>query len=228
MKNIQVVGFDADDTLWINEPFFRNAEIEFCSIFEEYMPKDKANELLFDMEMKNLPLYGYGIKPFTLSLIEAGMKVTKGNLDPNHVSRLIDIGKEMLEAPVTLIEGIENTLKELSESYKLVMITKGDLFDQERKLEKSGLEKYFHHIDIVSDKNEKQYQKLVNRLDVRVNEFLMVGNSLKSDIIPVLNINGYACHIPFHTTWAHEMVDEDVIHPNLKSLSKATELLHIL
>ena len=228
LHNIKVIAFDADDTLWVNETFFRRAEEEFCDLLEAYLPRKEAHKLLFEVEMQNLPLYGYGIKPFTLSLIEAAIKITDGNLHTDLLEALINMGKKMLQEPVELIDGIDRTLEELSKKYKLVMATKGDLLDQERKLIKSGLEKHFHHIEIVSDKTEKQYRKLVKQLDINEEEFLMVGNSLKSDILPVLNIGAHAFHIPFHTTWVHEMVDEEVKHPNFRSFVKATELLEIL
>ncbi len=228
LKKIKVIAFDADDTLWVNETFFRKAEEEFCVLLEEYLPKEEANKLLFDVEMQNLSLYGYGIKPFTLSLIEAAIKISNGNMTIDLVQKLIEKGKEMLQEPIELIDGIDETLHRLSEKYRLVMATKGDLLDQERKLIRSGLEKYFHHIEIVSDKTEKQYKKLVKHLDITEDEFLMVGNSLKSDILPVLNIGAHAFHIPFHTTWAHEMIDDEIDHPNFRSFAKASELLQIL
>ncbi len=228
LENIKVIAFDADDTLWVNETFFRKAEEEFCELLIDYMPKEQANKLLFDVEMQNLSLYGYGIKPFTLSLIEAAIKISNGNMTIELVQKLIDKGKKMLEEPIELIDGIDETLHQLSKRYRLVVATKGDLLDQERKLIKSGLEKYFHHIEIVSDKTEKQYAKLVKHLDISENEFLMIGNSLKSDILPVLNIGAHAFHIPFHTTWVHEMVNEEITHANFRSFSKASELLEVL
>ncbi len=228
LSKIKVIAFDADDTLWVNETIFRKAEEEFCDLLDDYMPKEQANKLLFDIEMQNLPIYGYGIKPFTLSLIEAAIKISNGNMNVDLVEKLIAKGKQMLQEPIELIEGIDDTLKELSTRYRLVMATKGDLLDQERKLIHSGLENYFHHIEIVSDKTEKQYSKLVKHLDIAEEEFLMVGNSLKSDILPVLNIGAHAFHIPFHTTWAHEEVNGEIKHPNFKSFTKASELLEIL
>ncbi|MBQ0736525.1 HAD family hydrolase [Aquimarina celericrescens] len=228
LKKIKVIAFDADDTLWVNETLFRSAEDELCDLLEEFMSREEASRLLFDVEMKNLPLYGYGIKPFTLSLIEAAITISNGDMKIALVEKLIEKGKQMLQEPIELIDGIDSTLGELSQRYRLVMATKGDLLDQERKLIKSGLEKHFHHIEIVSDKTEKQYRKLVSHLDIAEHEFLMVGNSLKSDILPVLNIGAHAFHIPFHTTWAHEMVDEEISHPNFKSFTKASELLEIL
>ncbi len=228
LSSIKVIAFDADDTLWENEQLFRDAEKAFCVLLQDYMSHDECNQLLFEVEMKNLPLYGYGIKPFVLSLIEAAIEFSGGDIPISVIQALIDLGKEMLAAPVVLIDGIEATLHALSKKYRLVMATKGDLLDQERKLIKSGLEGYFHHIEIVSDKKERQYQKLVNHLDVKTEEFLMVGNSVKSDILPVLNIGGHGFHIPFHTTWIHETVAEPVTHPNFRLLTTSSEMLDLL
>ncbi len=227
-SNIKAIAFDADDTLWVNETLFRDAELEFCALLKDFMPEDECNRRLFDIEMKNLPMYGYGIKPFTLSLIEAAIEFSEGKVSNSTISEIIGIGKRMLEAPIELIDGIEETLKYLSSKYRLIMATKGDLLDQERKLIKSGLEPYFHHIEIVSDKQPKHYKKLVNHLDIFPGEFLMVGNSVKSDILPVLEIGGHAFHIPFHTTWEHERVAEPVQHPNFRELSEASEMMGIL
>jgi len=228
LQEIKVIAFDADDTLWVNEPYFREAEEEFCELLKGYMSKEESHKILFEIEMKNLPLYGYGIKPFALSLIEAAILVSKQETPITIVSELIAIGKRMLEMPIELIDGIEETLKELSKKYRLVMATKGDLLDQERKLIRSGLENYFHHIEVMSDKTPIQYSKLIKHLDCNPAEFLMIGNSLKSDILPVLDVGAYAIHIPFHTTWAHEMVSDEVVHANFKKLDKASELLNIL
>ncbi|MFC5045423.1 HAD family hydrolase [Aquimarina hainanensis] len=228
LEHIKVIAFDADDTLWVNEPFFRKAEQDFCDIFASHLPKDQVNEMLFSTQMKNLPLYGYGIKPFTLSLIETAMDITGGQLDGDIVAQLLQKGKEMLETPVVLLEGIEETLAVLATKYRLVMATKGDLLDQERKLIKSGLQHFFHHIEIVSDKTEKQYTQLVRHLDIQPHEFLMVGNSLKSDIVPVLAMGGHAFHIPYETTWVHEMIEEEITHPSFKTFAQAREILAYL
>ncbi len=228
LSKIKAIAFDADDTLWENETLFRNAEHEFCELMKNYLPPEECNRLLFEVEMKNLPLYGYGIKPFTLSLIEAAITFSDGKIPMEAVQILIERGKKMLQEPVKLLDGIEDTLASLSDRYRLIMATKGDLLDQERKLIKSGLEPYFHHIEIVSDKTEVQYKKLVNHLDIGVEQFLMVGNSVKSDILPVLAIGSHAFHIPFHTTWAHEVVNEPVNHPNFRLLESSTEMLELL
>lgn len=227
-STIKVIAFDADDTLWINEPYFRTAEKAFCELLKEYVPEEECNELLYKFEMQNLPLYGYGIKPFVLSLIEAAITISKKQIPLEIISEIIAIGKEMLQMSVELIDGIEVTLAHLSKKYLLVMATKGDLLDQERKLIKSGLEKYFHHIEVMSDKQPKNYQKLITHLDIPPSQFLMVGNSLKSDVLPVLEIGSYAIHIPFHTTWEHEKVEEEVVHCNFKELKLASELIDLL
>jgi putative hydrolase of the HAD superfamily len=228
LSKIKAIAFDADDTLWVNETLFREAEAAFCVLMQDFLSEEQCNTMLFEMEMKNLPLYGYGIKPFTLSLIEAAITFSDGKVPMTVIEQLIANGKKMLEAPVELMDGIEQTLVVLSKKYRLVMATKGDLLDQERKLIKSGLEPYFHHIEIVSDKKEKQYQKLVNHLDIKAEEFLMVGNSVKSDILPVLAIGGHGFHIPFHTTWIHEEVKKPVVHENFRLLTTSTEMLDLL
>ncbi|TVZ22723.1 putative hydrolase of the HAD superfamily [Dokdonia sp. Hel_I_63] len=225
MNNIHTIAFDADDTLWVNETFFRDAEDEVCKLLSPYIDYESCQKRLFEMEMRNLSLYGYGIKPFTLSLIECAQEVSEGKVTNEIIASIIDIGKEMLNAPVDLIVGIEEVLEQLSDKYKLVVATKGDLLDQERKLEKSGLSKYFHHIEVMSDKQPANYLKLVKHLDIDPTSFLMIGNSLKSDVLPVLEIGGHAFHIPFHTTWAHEQVDIEITHERFKSFGMSSEIL---
>ncbi|WP_405225548.1 HAD family hydrolase [Dokdonia sp. Asnod1-B02] len=225
MNNIHTIAFDADDTLWVNETFFRDAEDEVCKLLSPYIDYESCQQRLFEMEMRNLSLYGYGIKPFTLSLIECAQEVSEGKVTNKIIASIIDIGKEMLNAPVDLIDGIEEVLEKLSDKYKLVVATKGDLLDQERKLEKSGLSKYFHHIEVMSDKQPANYLKLVKHLDISPDTFLMIGNSLKSDVLPVLEIGGHAFHIPFHTTWAHEQVDIEITHERFKSFGMSSEIL---
>ena len=225
---IKAIAFDADDTLWVNETLFRSAEEEFCELMKDYIDTETCNKRLFEVEMRNLPMYGYGIKPFALSLIEAAIEFSGGKVSNQTIQKIIGIGKEMLEAPIELLDGVEETLAGLNGKYRLVMATKGDLLDQERKLIKSGLEKYFHHIEIVSDKQPRHYSKLVKHLDIGPEAFLMVGNSMKSDILPVLEIGAHAFHIPFHTTWAHEMANDPVDEPRFRKLDNAREMLGLL
>lgn len=226
MKNkITVIAFDADDTLWVNEPYFRETEEQFAGLLEDFMPRHSIMAELYKTEMANLPLYGYGIKGFMLSMTETAMRITMGKINPAVVEKVLELGKEMLNKPVVLLDGVEEVLKALHGKYRLVVATKGDLLDQQRKLTKSGLDHYFHHIEIMSDKQEKDYQKLIRHLDCKAEAFLMLGNSLKSDVLPVLNIGGYAVHIPFHTTWVHESIDHRIEHPNFYEMESLAEVL---
>jgi putative hydrolase of the HAD superfamily len=205
-SKIKVIAFDADDTLWVNETYFRDAEKEFAQILSGYETENKIDQELFKTEIKNLAIYGYGIKGFVLSMVECALELSNYQLAQKSLENILNIGKEMLEKPIELLDGIEEVLQSLQGKYKLVVATKGDLLDQERKLEKSNLLKYFHHIEVMSDKKEKDYQKLIRHLDIHPSEFLMIGNSLKSDVLPLVAIGSSAIHVPFHTTWAHENV----------------------
>ncbi|WP_299049456.1 HAD family hydrolase [uncultured Polaribacter sp.] len=209
-KTITVIAFDADDTLWVNETYFREAELEFAKLLAQYETANKIDQELFKTEIKNLTQYGYGIKGFILSMIECALELSNYQISPGTIAKIINIGKEMLEKPIELLDGVEEVLIKLQGKYKLIVATKGDLLDQERKLEKSNLSHYFHHIEVMSDKKEKDYQKLIQHLDIQPSELLMIGNSLKSDVLPLVKIGASAIHIPFHTTWIHEQVAEEV------------------
>lgn len=226
--NLKVIAFDADDTLFVNEPYFEETEKKFCGLMEDYLSHQSLSQELFRTEIQNLPVYGYGIKAYILSMIEAAMKISNNTISIEIVEKIIQYGKELLEKPIELLDGVEETLVELHGKYKLVVATKGDLKDQQRKLHDSGLGKYFHHIEVMSDKQVLDYQKLIGRLEIKPEEFFMIGNSLKSDVLPVLQMGGYAVHVPFHTTWAHERIDHKVEHPNFKTIEKITEVLPIL
>ena len=228
-SNIRVVGFDADDTLWVNETYFREAELEFGRLLSPYETLNIIDQELFKKEIENLPLYGYGIKSFVLSMVEMALKLSNYNVSNETIEAILNIGKDMLNKPVELLEGVEETLKTLSKNYRLILVTKGDLLDQERKLEKSGLTKYFHHIEVVSDKHENNYKNLLKHLDIQPSEFLMIGNSLKSDVLPIVNINSNAIHVPFHTTWIHEQVkDEETNGKTYKTINSLLDLKGIL
>ena len=228
-QNIKVIGFDADDTLWVNETYFREAEKNFTNLLSQYETPNKIDQELFRMEIDNLPLYGYGVKAFTLSMVESALELSNYNISTKTIEAILNIGKDMLNKPVELLEGVEEVLKVLSKKYRLILATKGDLLDQEQKLEKSGLTDYFHHIEVLSDKKEANYSKLLNHLDINPSEFLMIGNSLKSDILPLVNIKAHAIHVPFHTTWAHEEVTEEETNgKNYKTINSLTSLLKLL
>ena len=195
---------------------------------QDYLSHQGLSQELFKTEIANLDLYGYGIKGYILSMIEAAMKISNNTISLEIIEKIIEYGKELLEKPIELLDGVEDTLKALDGKYKLIVATKGDLKDQQSKLHRSGLGHYFHHIEVMSDKQEINYTHLLNRLDIKPDEFFMIGNSLKSDILPVLGIGGYAVHIPFHTTWEHERISHKVEHPNFKTLEKITDVLGIL
>jgi putative hydrolase of the HAD superfamily len=226
--SIQVIAFDADDTLWVNEPFFREAEEKFASLLEDFMPQHAIMKELYRTEIANLNLYGYGIKGFMLSMVETALRISDHKMPLSIIDKIIRIGQEMLEKPVELLPGVEEVLQTLNGEYRLVVATKGDLVDQERKLRKSGLEKYFHHIEIMSEKRVSDYEKLIRHLDIPPAEFVMLGNSLKSDILPVLELGGHGIHIPFHITWAHEVVEHEVQHERffkVETIGEAGELI---
>ena len=209
-RDVTVIGFDADDTLWVNETFFREAEDLFCKLLSNYETENKIRQELLSIELRNLEIYGYGIKGFILSLIETAGVLSNDQLSSKVYQQILEIGKDMLNKPVELIEGVEETLSYVSEKYRILLLTKGDLLDQERKLKKSGLSKYFHHVEVLSNKYPNNYKDLLDHLKINPREFLMIGNSLKSDVLPILEIGAKAVHIPFHITWEHEVVNEPV------------------
>jgi putative hydrolase of the HAD superfamily len=225
-KNIKVIAFDADDTLWINETYFRDAEHQFAKLLVKYETENKIDQELFRTEIKNLTYY---VKGFVLSMIECALELSNYQVNQKTIEAILIIGKEMLEKPIELLDGIEDVLHSLQGKYKLIVATKGDLLDQERKLEKSNLLKYFHHIEVMSDKKEKDYQKLIQHLDIHPSEFLMIGNSLKSDVLPLIEIGASAIHIPFHTTWVHEEVSlDEKSKTNYKTINNVTEILNFV
>lgn len=224
----KVIAFDADDTLFINEPYFDEAEEKFCALLSDFLSKQSLSQALFKTQIDNLPLYGYGIKGYVLSMIQTAYEVTNHTVSTKVMEKIIAIGKELLQKPIVLLDGVEETLQQLQGKYKLVVATKGDLKDQHRKLHLSGLGTFFHHIEVMVEKETIDYEKLLNRLEISPNEFLMIGNSLKSDVLPVINLGATAVHIPFHTTWAHERIDHEIIHPNFYTAKKINEVIELL
>jgi putative hydrolase of the HAD superfamily len=225
---IKVIAFDADDTLWVNEPYFRASEEKFCALMGEYMSEHDLERELLKVEIANLGLYGYGIKGFILSMMEAALNVSGGTIGAHGIAQILDLGRQMLNQPIELLEGVEEVLTALKDNYRLVVATKGDLLDQERKLKKSGLIDYFHHVEVMSEKDEPNYRKLLKHLDIQPEEFLMIGNSLKSDVLPVLNIGGHAIHVPFHITWAHEQIEGSIDNERFKNVESIKEVLAVI
>lgn len=226
-ENIKVIAFDADDTLWVNEPYFRGAEDRFTEWLTSFADKETITSRLFKTEIQNLELYGYGVKAFTLSMIETASNIAGNQLTHQLIEQILELGKSILNQPVELLPRVEDVLKQFSEKFRLVVATKGDLLDQERKLKKSGIEKYFHHVEIMSDKQTGNYRSLLKHLDIQPVEFMMIGNSMKSDIIPVLEIGSWAVHIPYHITWQHETVHEKDL-PQSEMFSELTQMKELL
>ena len=226
---ITVVGLDGDDTLWHNETRFNITQGEFRELLQRHAPDADVDEHLFQTEMKNLGLYGYGIKSFTLSMIETAIQMTKGRIPASDLEVILGWGKRMLTQPTELLEGVEPALRELGDRYDLLLITKGDLFDQESKLARSGVANLFLGVEIVSEKNVSSYRGILERRGIKAGEFVMVGNSLRSDIVPVLELGARAVHIPYQVTWHHEHVPEESLpQSGWYRLEKIAELSPLL
>lgn len=228
IEGIQVIGFDADDTLWVNETYFLETEQKLRLLLAPYVDADTVSEELFRTESRNMPLYGYGVKAYILSVLETAIRITRGKVPASVLEQILALGKEQLTKPVELLDGVEETLNALVGRYRLIVVTKGDLLDQEQKLRRSGIEHLFHHVEIMSDKTDREYRLLLRHLDIRPDEFLMIGNSVRSDILPPLQLGSYAVHVPYHTTWAHEKVDEPVINPRFFTVDSLWEVISLL
>jgi putative hydrolase of the HAD superfamily len=201
---LELIAFDADDTLWQTEDLYARTQDRFARLLALFGPAQEIMQKLSGTELRNLELYGYGIKAFMLSMLETALDVSGGQISGRDLQTLISWGRDMLTANVELIEDVEKTLAALCAAYPLMIITKGDLRDQESKLTRSGLRRYFRYAEIVSDKTRSTYESLLAKYRVAASSFLMVGNSLRSDILPVVALGGLAVHIPYHLTWAHE------------------------
>ncbi|MDQ5980680.1 MAG: putative hydrolase of the superfamily [Verrucomicrobiota bacterium] len=204
---IRIIGFDADDTLWRNEDIFERAHERYRALLARHHPPAEVDRVLFAAEMRNLGLYGYGVKGFTLSCVEAAVELTQGRVTGPEIAEIIATGREMLAHPVELLAGVAEVVPQLARDYRLLLITKGDLHHQERKVAASGLAAHFHALEIVSEKDSDAYNRIRQRHGLAWEEFVMVGNSLKSDILPVLQLGGAGVHVPYHLTWQHEQVE---------------------
>ena len=205
---IRIIGFDADDTLWHNESIFDRAQQRYRALLAKYHPAAEVDRVLFQTEMRNLPLYGYGVKGFVLSASETAIELTNGAISAQEIQEIFALGQEMLAHPVELLPGVAEIVPALARDYRLLLITKGDLHHQERKVAESGLGAHFHAVEILSEKDGATYERVLRRHGVAFDEFAMVGNSLKSDILPVLELGGAGVHVPYHLTWQHEHVEQ--------------------
>lgn len=221
---VTTVGLDADDTLWHNETIFRLTHARFIDLLDDHGDPETIEARLAETERRNLRLYGYGVKGFTLSMIETAMELCDGGAPPEVVREILAAGREMLAHPVETLPGVDETLALLSERYRLVLITKGDLLDQERKLAASGLGDLFVAVEIVSEKEQQTYERIFARHGSGPQDAVMAGNSMKSDVLPAIQAGAYGAHIPYAVTWAHELADAPEGHPRYGSLSRIGEL----
>ncbi len=201
---VEMIAFDADDTLWHSEILYVSAQDKLKQLLSAYHPAKWVEEKLYQTEVRNLQHFGYGIKAFTLSMVETAVELTEGQIRGAEIGQIIEWGKTMLQADIQLLDGVAETVAALAERYPLMLITKGDLLDQQAKIARSGLAHYFQHVEIVSEKTPDIYRSLLARYNLAPQQFLMVGNSLKSDVLPVLAIGGQAVYVPYQFTWAHE------------------------
>lgn len=212
MPPLKIIAFDADDTLWHNEHLYQAAQTGFKTLLAQYHRPEWVDERLFQTEMRNIEHYGYGIKSFTLSMVETAIELTEGRITGADIQTVLNLGKAMLTAEIQLIEHVSDIVAQLAATHTLVVITKGDLRDQEDKIARSGLASHFTHVEIVSDKSARTYQRLMDKYGSAPDQFLMVGNSLRSDILPVLELGATAVYIPHQLTWAHEHAERPVGH----------------
>ena len=223
----KVICFDADDTIWRNEEYYREAEKNFCTLMGRYTTTEKAQQALYETEMKNLDLLGYGSKSFTISMIETAIDLSQNHLPNSYVTELISLGKKTISPPMELLPHSKKTIMKIAPHFRLALATKGDLRDQERKIERSGLAHFFEYISITSEKNRCSYQKIIRDLSLLPYEFLMVGNSFKSDILPVLEIGAQAIYIPSSVLWIHEHL-EPIEHNMLQTINHIEQLPNLL
>lgn len=227
MSAIRLVGFDGDDTLWKSEDYYRDANREFEAIVGQYIDLDIAGrkQHLLAVEKRNLKIFGYGAKGMTLSMIEAAIELTEARISTRDVHRVVEIGRATLQHPVELIEGIREAVTAIASEYAVVLITKGDLFHQEAKIARSGLSDLFPRIEIVSEKDAATYRRVLSEFDLDASQFVMIGNSLRSDVAPVIALGGWGIHMPYHVTWEHETEhDLAAAEPRMRSVESAREL----
>ncbi|MFD2574025.1 HAD family hydrolase [Spirosoma soli] len=223
---LKLIAFDADDTLWVNEPNYVNVQQRLCELLMHHIDQETLSKRFYDTQIRNLQLFGYGAKGMTLSMIETAIELTNGAVTGTEIQQIIDIGKELLTFPIDVLDGVHDVLDVLAKRYDLMVLTKGDLFDQESKIARSGLGHFFKHVEIVSEKNETTYQRILQKYNIQPTEFLMIGNSLKSDVLPVVHIGARAAHVPYAVTWAHERVgEEQLVGKSFATFSSVRDVL---
>jgi len=225
---IDTVAFDADDTLWHNEHLFQDTQKKLEAIVQRYRPGEDIHDALFAVEMRNLQLFGYGIKGFTLSMVEAAIQLTEGRVTAPEVHEIVQLGKTMMQAPVDLLDGVEDCLAAVCGRYRVILITKGDIVDQTSKIERSGLADCFEQVEIVPRKDAAIYRAIFARHGIEPARCVMVGNSMPSDVLPMLELGGHGVHVPYALLWAHEAHDEDPVSERFHRLQRLSELPALL
>lgn len=220
----ELIAFDADDTLWHTERQYLDALEKLQPLLPAAIPLKELEDYVYRKETVNIPVYGYGIKSYILSMMECAVELSDGQLGAAQIEGILAIGKEMLSAEIRLLEGVQDTLQAMAPQYPLIVITKGELLEQEAKLLRSGIGQYFRSYEVVSTKTAEMYRALLDRMGVEPGRFLMVGNSLKSDILPVLELGGHAVYVPYEITWQHEHVEGEIAHPNYHALEQIGQL----
>lgn len=229
MKSLDLIAFDADDTLWHNERLYAQAQERFRGLLSIYHQPNWIDERLYQTEMRNLAHFGYGIKAFALSMIETAVELTEGRILGSDIQKIIDIARGMLTAEIELLDHVLETIQLLAQRYPLIVITKGDLLDQQNKMKRSGLAGYFRQVEVVSDKTQAGYAALLKEHGVEPSRFLMVGNSLRSDILPVLALGANAVYIPYEMIWAHETAETPLPdQPGFRQITHIGELPALL
>ena len=228
MRRLTTIGFDADDTLWQNEQFYSLTRSRFLYLLSEHAYADRHAERQLETQKRTLKLYGFGIKGFTLSMIETAIAVTEGKVPAATVEKILEAGREMLEHPVETLPGAREAVEALVGRYRLVLVTKGDLFDQERKLAASGLGELFDGVEIVSDKNRATYERVFSRHGDGPERAMMIGNSLKSDVVPAIEAGGWGVYVPHELTWVVEHADEPEGHPRFRRIQHLGELAKVI
>lgn len=229
-RKFEIIALDADDTLWHNEPLYNDTQERFRQMLANYAKPELVNQTLYETEMGNLRHFGYGIKSFTLSMLETAVTLADGHLTGQDVQSIINFAKEMVNAPTQLLDHAAEIVPQLAQTHRLMLLTKGDLLDQEAKLARSGLADYFDYVEVVSNKTSETYAAILDRYRLWPEQFLMVGNSLKSDVLPVVDVGGTAVYIPYHLTWEHEIVTQTT-HQNyleLEHIGQLPELIETL
>jgi len=226
---VRVVGFDGDDTLWHSETRFHVTQREFGELVRRHVPDADVATRLAEVELQNLSIYGYGVKSFTLSMLETAIELTEARIPASDLDVILGWGKRMLMEPTELLDGVEETLRGLAGRFDMLLITKGDLFDQESKLARSGLGENFSGVEILSEKDVDAYGAIFKRRAIRPQDFVMVGNSLRSDVLPAVTLGAYAVHIPYEVTWQHEHVpDEQLPREGWRRVASIRELPGVL